>query len=283
MKTKYILSALLAAGLATAAHAQAVGDLIVGFQQAGNTSDYEIDLGSIGNYQNLAADSLVNLSSDVSAADLQALFGGSALTGGTVTWGAAATNGSTTLPGVTGTAKTDWVSQNGGVSLGLAPSVPPPASAYKDTTGGALNNREIAIQDLETGLTAGNGFAQSSDVTAVPSGTLPAGSPSWTKEVNGTIAASGNGFPASPTIDSSTNLSLSSGEYSVVDLFTYISGSTTTSGVYLGSLELGSNGSLDFTNFVPTAIPEPSVYAAILGIATLCFVAIRRRKQQIFA
>jgi hypothetical protein len=284
MKTKYILSALLAAGLATAAHAQAVGDLIVGFQQTGNTSDYEIDLGSLGGFQGLATDSLVNLSANVTAADLQALFGSSALTGGTVTWGAAATNGGTTLAGITGAAKTTWVSQNGGVSLGLAPSIPAPNSAYKDTSGTTLNARETAIGDLETGATAGNGFVQSSDVTnGHLSGTLATTAPSWTGEVNGTIAATGTGFPGTPTIDGGTNLSLSSGQYSVVDLFTYISGTTSTSGTYFGSLELSSTGGLSFTNYVPTAIPEPSTYAAILGAACLAFVAIRRRKQQVLA
>ncbi len=258
---------------------------MVGFQQAGNTTNYEIDLGSIGAFQGLAAGSLVDLSADVTSADLQALFGNSALTGGTVTWGAAATNGSTTLAGVTGAAKTDWVSQNGGVSLGLAPSIPAPASAYKDTTGTNLNTREIGIGDLENGATTANGFTQSSDVTAVGilSGTLAASNPSWTKEVNGTITASGNGFPASPTIDNGTNLSLSAGQYSVVDLCTYISGATSLAGTYFGSLELSSTGGLSFTNYVPTAIPEPSTYAAILGAACLGIAAIRRRKQQILA
>ncbi len=75
MKIKYILSALLVAGLATAAHAQAVGDLVVGLEQTGNSTNYEIDLGSIGSYQGLAAGSVVNLSGDLSSADLSSLFG----------------------------------------------------------------------------------------------------------------------------------------------------------------------------------------------------------------
>jgi hypothetical protein len=279
MKTKYILSALLAAGLATAAHAQVVGDLVVGFQQAGNTTNYELDLGSIGNYQNLAPDAApINLSGDLSSADLTSIFGASALTGGTVTWGAVATNGSTTLTGVTGPAKSTWVSQFDSVATGLAPSLTPPASAYKDTTGTNLNAREIGIQGVETGLAGTNGFVQSSN-TANLTGSLPAAAPgSWTQEVTGN-----HGFPATPTIDGATSLSLAAGQYSVVDLYQYISGATTVAGTYLGSLELSSTGGLFFTDFVPTAIPEPSVYAAILGVATLAFVVIRRRKQQTLA
>jgi hypothetical protein len=47
-------------------------------------------------------------------------------------------------------------------------------------------------------------------------------------------------------------------------------------GTLLGTFNLSSTG-LTFTGF--TAIPEPSTYAALLGVATLGFVAIRRRKQ----
>ena len=43
---------------------------------------------------------------------------------------------------------------------------------------------------------------------------------------------------------------------------------------FLGTLALTTVGEVYFT-----AVPEPSVYAAVLGIATLGFVALRRRKQ----
>jgi hypothetical protein len=56
---------------------------------------------------------------------------------------------------------------------------------------------------------------------------------------------------------------------------------STHAGTYLGTIEITSNGNVDF--ITPVAIPEPSVYAAILGAATLAFVAIRRRKQQVLA
>ena len=46
-------------------------------------------------------------------------------------------------------------------------------------------------------------------------------------------------------------------------------------GTLLGTFNLDSTG----LTFTVSAIPEPSTYAAILGIATLGFVAIRRRKQ----
>jgi hypothetical protein len=277
MKTKYIISALLAAGLATAAHAQVVGDLVVGLEQTGNNTNYEIDLGSVGGFQGLAPGSVVNLSSTLAAADLSSLFGSSWASAGTVSWGGAATNGASTLPGITGPAKSDWVSQFDSVqgSVTNLDSTALPASAYKDAGTATSNSREIGISNLETGLTGTNGFVQSSN-TANRSGTVPAGNSSWTTEVT----ENNSGF-VSPMIDAGTALSLASGQFSIVDLFQYIPGSTSTSGTYLGSLELGSNGSLFFTT--ATAIPEPSIYAAILGAATLAFVAIRRRKQQILA
>src|SRR5580658_10160766 len=160
MKTKYILSALLAAGLATVAHAQVVGDLIVGFEQTGNSTDYELDLGSIGHFQGLAAGSVVNLSGDLSSADLSSLFSGNWASAGNVSWGGVASNGAAVLAGVTGPAKSDWVSQFDSVqasvtNLNISAL---PASAYKDTTGTNLNIREGDISNVETGLVGANGF-----------------------------------------------------------------------------------------------------------------------------
>jgi hypothetical protein len=281
MKTKYIISALLAAGFATAAHAGGVvGDLIVGFAQSGTTTNYELDLGSVGSYQGLGAGSVVNLSSNLSALDLSSTFGSTWASAGTVTLGSVATNGSTTLPGVTGPAKSDWVSQNDGtVTAQPWMAETPEASQYKDLNGtSAANSHELAIQNVENGLNSVNGFTQSSNVTPTAGFISTTAADSWSSYL-----ASNNSFKP-PAIDSGTNLSLSSGMFQVLDLYQYIqTTNSTTPGAYLGSLELGSDGSLFFTNFDPIAVPEPSTYAAILGAACLGFVAIRRRKQQMFA
>lgn len=283
MKTKHILSALLAAGLATAAHAGGVvGDLIVGFAQSGNTTNYELDLGSVGSYQGLGAGSVVNLSSDLSSLDLSNTFGSTWASAGTVTLGSVATNGATTLAGISAPAKTDWVSQSDGtVTAQPWMSESPEVSVYKDSGSTSLSNtREIAISNVESGLNSVNGFTQSSNVSSTAGFISTSAADSWSKYVT----SASNGFGITPAIDAGTNLLLSSGMFQVLDIYQYSqTTNSTTPGTYLGSLELGSDGSLFFTNFDPIAVPEPSVYAAVLGAACLAFVAIRRRKQQIFA
>jgi hypothetical protein len=276
MKTKYVLSTLLAAGLAAVTHAQVVSvepDLIVGFQQSGTPTDYEVDLGSMSNYLGLATDTAINLSGDISATDLKGIFGSNALTGGTVTWAGAATVGAnaTTLNGVAVPAFGTFVTQFDSIQTGLTPGVTPPVSEFKGAGTSILHTREGAVGNLYTGL---NGATSLSTPEAAA---ISTGSFSYDHWMNSSTV---NGFGAG--FDAPTALSLTSGEYSVIDLFQYGSG-TTNPGTYIGSLELSSTGGLSFTNFVPTAIPEPSTYAAILGAACLSFVAIRRRKQQVIA
>ena len=73
--------------------------------------------------------------------------------------------------------------------------------------------------------------------------------------------------------------------YSALDLYSVVANADTflgTFALYTGADGNGHNaGDLTFTAFA--AIPEPSVYAAVLGVATLGFVAIRRRKQTLIA
>ncbi len=275
MKTKHIITALLAtAGLAVGTHAYgsvvaAEPDLLLGFQQAGNTTDYEADLGSMSNYIGLAPNTIKNLSADISAADLNGLFG-STFTGGTVTWGAVATvgAGATTLNGVSVPAKSTFITQFDSIATGLAPSLTPPSSQFKDAATATSNTRYLAIQGVYTPL---NGAASAS----TPNAALIAASASnsWSKWANGQgVNAFGNG------IDAPTALSLSAGQYSVVDLFQYGVGTTSTPGTYIGSLELSSTGGLWFTNYVPTVVPEPSTYAALIGVAVLGFAMLRRKQ-----
>jgi hypothetical protein len=296
MKTKYILSALLAAGLASVAHAQtapAVDDLVVGFRSSSSSvaNNYEVDLGAVVNYQGLAAGTVENLSSLANlnlSGDFtsSSLFGASAFTNSTVTWGAVATSGAT--GDAINAAETSMVSQSDGTitappSSWVASS--PENSIYTEVTDPSLSTRGTKIQNVENGPQSSNGFTASSTPTNAGylAGTISKTAPdSW----QAWLTSSSNGF-GNPLSDANTKLALASGSgtYSVLDIYSYgdSGGTTGIHGSYLGSLELGSDGTLLFSNFDPVAIPEPSVYAAILGAACLGFVAIRRRKQQMFA
>jgi hypothetical protein len=284
MKTKYILSALLAAGLATAAHASlsvAAPDLVLGFQESGASNDYEVNLGSMTTFLNAAAGAQINLSGDLSATDLSTLFGSTWANEGAnpaVTWGAAATNGATGAPGITSPTKISWVTQADGTILSSDPTnlytaTSAPGSAHSQVA--ANPNGNLRYQDIGTMDVALNGAAASTNTAN--SNTAAVFNASTANSYSKWDGNSGNGWGAT-AIDSGTGLALTAGQFAVIDLYTYQIGSG--SGSYLGSLELGTDGSLWFT---AVAVPEPSTYAAILGVACLAFVAIRRRKQQILA
>ncbi|HTQ32258.1 MAG TPA: hypothetical protein VMI53_13685, partial [Opitutaceae bacterium] len=164
MKTKYIISALLAmAGLVTGAQAipSSFPDLVVGFQDkvsADNlTSDYEIDLGSMAGYVNLAPNTTINLTSTLglnSGVNLSNIFTSSWNTSGNVTWASLSTVGTsgTIVPGAA--AYTDWVSQFDKDYTGpLNPSLPPPTALYTVSTATSIKTgREGKIAALYSGI-----------------------------------------------------------------------------------------------------------------------------------
>jgi hypothetical protein len=279
MKSKYLISALLVAGLAAVAHAAtpSIGDLVIGAQGGGQSAnDFEFDAGNLASLvaaTNSTSNHQTELSTDVTAGLIATFGAGWATSGATI--GAAETLGS-------GGSFTSDVTQADGVSTGVAnltavtttsagiTSVDnvggsAEVSAYKDSKTSAIySNRSTKIQTLYSGP----------GLTSPGSVVIPAGNAdSWSIFANNT----GNGFSA--PLDKNTGLSLGSGQFEVIDLFQYLN-SDTAAGTYIGSIELGSDGSLWFAT---AAIPEPSTYAAILGVASLAFVAIRRRKQQMLA
>jgi hypothetical protein len=81
------------------------------------------------------------------------------------------------------------------------------------------------------------------------------------------LGSAGNYNGAYPSVESTTLGSTS------LKLWELTPGSG--AGTLLGTFNLDSTG----LTFTVAAIPEPSTYAAILGLATVGFVAIRRRKQ----
>jgi hypothetical protein len=280
MKTKYIITALLAmAGLASAARAgitSASPDLVIGFQDTADSApnDYELDLGSMAGYRGLATNTTLNLSGDLSAADLSSVFGSGWNTSGNVTWGGAATVSATsTLGGVANF--TDWVTQADTVLTGpFVPSVTPGTAEYNNSSVLATKTaRTNGILALYAGLSSVPATATSAHSVILSAGN----SNSWSIEANN----AGNGFYNGTVLDAGTGLALTAGQYSVVDLFQYTTAGSGNPGSYVGSLELGADGSLFFTNYVPTAVPEPATYAAIIGVAVLGFAMLRRRQQSL--
>jgi hypothetical protein len=280
MKTKLIISALLAAGLATAVHAQLspiAGDLVIGMQGGGQTAnDLEIDAGNLANLisiTNAAAGNRTELNTNMGAT-LTSVFGAGWATSGALI-GAAST-----LPD----GSVDWVAQAEGVSTGVVNldgihklnGITADTSTFNDTKTLATINSRFGKADLLYGQAGLNVTGSVQPSTAGTPVSVSATSPnSWSIYANN----SSNGFAAS--VDKNTGLALTSSQFEVIDLFQY--GTTDTAkGSYAGSIELGGDGSLWFTTAV-VAVPEPSTYAAILGAACLSFVAIRRRKQQILA
>ena len=245
--------ALTAVGFAsTAASAQVVtstGDLVLGFQLAGNPTDLEVDLGSQSLFTPTA---VLNLSSDLSVNDLTNTFGAnwtSGTSGTGVQWSV-----SGDVPG-SGVSKYN-LDVTSTVTLGSA----------SGTGANILKPYNVDIANLVTG---GGGL----------SGATAAGTS--VSALIGSQASPASGIANSytsqePQIASLTANIEQTGAGSV-DLFQYQATSTSAGTVVdLGTFTLGSNGSLNFNGISATATPEPSAYA--LGIcAALLFLVLRRR------
>ena len=257
MNTKNILgAALLATGLAVAAHAQInvqTGDLVLGFRQAGNSQDLLVDLGQASVFEN--ATSTINLSPLFAASDLTSTFGSSWATSNNVKWGVFGA----TYNGDSG-------------SLSVA----------SDTLWSTSANGSIARQvDVNQNLPAGGIFtmtyASLYGATPITSG----GADVHTSSANGTF-----GYTDSITLGGTalsdwgyfnTNVVEGVGPGSLALYEMQPTATGTAPGTLLGTFTLGSNGAFSFSPFA--AIPEPSTYAGILGVVTLGIVAIRRRRQ----
>jgi len=128
----------------------------------------------------------------------------------------------------------------------------------KSNTGASLSNAFDTF--LNTGL-AVSSFGGTSNATVISSPKLFS------------MLSSSSGYGAYTGVESTTVGSTS------LKLWELTPG--TGAGTLLGTFNLSSSG-LTFTSAM-VAIPEPSTYAAILGVATLGFAALRRRKQAVVA
>jgi hypothetical protein len=275
---KYLLSGLFLAGLTGAAYAQAAAnsDLIVGFNAVAGTgasTNVMIDVGSVSSYFTATAGTYAigNLNTS-----LTNTYGAGWNTRSDLWFGVAgATTGAG--PGPNGQlTNTVWVS-SAGTGLTNAPS-------WKQRSAGFYITPNTNISAVYNGFdTLTSGATSLSDITSQTSAfgaTLKgvsigtgAGS-AWSAAGGGASLGTASAFALSSFANTGVQFETLANGVNVLDL--YQSQPGTGNGVDLGYFKLGGDGSLTFN---VTPIPEPSTYAAILGLASLGFVMIRRRQK----
>jgi hypothetical protein len=277
----HLLTGLILAGLTGAAYAQASNsDLIVGFNAQGGTgasTNVMVDIGSVGDYYNAYSSgtggtyTVGNLNTSLTntygsgwntRSDLW--FGVAGATTGLSSsgpngqrtdtiWVSSAGNGSTNAPAWKQKFASFYITPNANISAIY--------NAFTTLTSGATSLSDINSQGSQFG-TQLQGISISTSAgqawSAAPGGGASLASPSAFALV--TFANTGVQFET-----------LANGAM-VLDL--YQSQPGTGNGTDLGYFALAGNGDLSFT-----AIPEPSAYAAILGVAALGFVTVRRRQK----
>ncbi len=251
----------VAAGLALAASSASaftgsLNDIVVGFTNSyAGATNLEVDVGQLR--QNVAPGSynLGNISSL-----LVNTYGASWANSSDLAFGAAGWTGSL-LP-ANGDVKSSnyvtagWLTTNGtlGVQNSAAAAAALPTSGL-NSSGGKITSLYNAMGDSSATLVAANAV------------TLPtATAASWDKSNTSNFLF--GKFDASLTTQL---VSFNNGSFAAADLYKF---SPSVAPEFLGTISLDTLGNLTYT-----VIPEPSTYAMILGVATLGFAAIRRRKQ----
>ena len=161
------------------------------------------------------------------------------------------------------------------------------SSAWDVSTAGVLGVQHSTAYDRSSNGGASITNSSLSSVTQAMTGATASQTNAGLKAVTLTSNVWDNNIAfnldSSLFVNSATSLALGK-NYSASDLFTIVPNGTAGSDAgaadskFDGTFSLdATTGILSFTTFA--AIPEPSTYAMILGIATLGFAAIRRRKQ----
>jgi hypothetical protein len=267
---KVLLSTLLAVGLTGVAHAQVPGDLILGF--ATSATSEEFDLGQVSSLPTGGTFLITNLnSSNYGANEIATIFGSGWNTSAAgVSWGlAASTPSPATTPEIWGGAVANSSPLNGISST----------SPYGDPSSRGVGTPAGDIAGIYNfwGTQPGTTTTGSPTATHVSSSTADTNSGAWQFQEGGPSRTNDFGFFALNTFDNTTDTADNNG-WVAEDLYAMPDLGGSNVGTYLGTIEILSNGNVNFIT-----IPEPSVYAAILGGACLALVAIRRRKQQILA
>jgi hypothetical protein len=255
---------LLAAASASAQIPGVFNDVIVGFTN--QATNIEINLGTSLQADGPGTYNLGNFNSILS--DATTGFGSSWASNSSLTFGAIGSVGSTTTgslglngdPKGTAYVTSAWTSTTG--TLGVQNSVSP-YSGGATLTSSKLNTIAANVSTVMSAMTD----AQATVVIAGKAVSMPTTtSGSWDSKAN--LGAAFGSFDKSLFSNSVTNVG--TGSFVAEDLYKF---SPSAAPVFIGTLSLDTSGNLTFT-----VVPEPSTYAAILGVMTMGIVMIRRRR-----
>ncbi len=274
LKSLLIPAALAFASLASVASAATIAvnysDIILGFRSTSVTAqNLEVNLGSVSQFTQATAGTTFTIGR-LNVTDLQAVYGsGSSWYASTTIMGLIGTTGKTG-GGATGpdgqALSTVWASNDSGTPY--------------TTANTSINNNAVSKVLLMTnGSTQASGalnFQDSSLMSNVYTANIStAGTNSWSK-AGGTSGTSFVNYTRT-----AFESSLGGGTSTTTDLYELapVSGNPAA---LVGTFTLTDAGVLSFTSagLYAAAIPEPSTYAAIFGVAMLGFAAYRRRFQK---
>ena len=282
MKSKIILSTAALAFLACSAPVIAqstitsqLGDAIIDFRVTdgtgqGASTNLEVDLGSMAQFYNVTSTFTLN---GLTNADLTAAYGANWNSRGDLAWSIIATSGSAaglTLNTNVIPASTIWATNAQSV-LGLQ------STPWTTKSTGAQNTAISLISPLYATGSGGGGLnGQTSSSNSATAAFLSSGvAGSYSKQVGA------NGNFSFFTSGGSLENQLTGANVVASDFYQLEPSTNLSPSAYLGTFALNSSGQLSFST--AATVPEPSTYAAILGVCTLGFVAWRRRRVRALA
>ena len=265
-----LLTALSAAQLTSIAQTTwSAGDLIVGFRStdAAETSSYEINVGSVFAIRNGGSFS-VNINTQ-----LTNLFGADWFTAGNVFYGAVASAYSVNT--------TDTAAPNGDPGRTTYYTQATSSIGFSGDTADTLStgNRSTINTQVLSVINGTGGFVGQTNLGSNSASLLNTNTNSWAGK---TATTTDFGvFGSSNAVDSPIN-----GTTTYVDLYRMLDvttnavtpanaqiANTVGTGQFVATLQITADGTLS-----TSAIPEPSSYAALAGLAALGLVATRRRR-----
>jgi hypothetical protein len=238
------------------------GDVLLGFNQSGNASDYIVDLGSVSQFIGITSP----VSFQLSTADLSNTFTSSWASNSAtnlVSWGAVANDQGLAIASDTDGSSV-WYTK-GELTTGTHTAAPIRGSSS------ALNSISNRIQNLDTGT---NGYDSSLSTANANNGVVQSTSTSNSWASFGPNGA--NAFNIGASIEQPVTGNGQGPTNSVLDFYEVDTKTASNQpATLLGTFTLNSSGDLTFTEVAST--PEPSAFA--LGLtAVVLFVVLKRRK-----